>query len=233
MLPKLLCFFLLVGITSASLSGHIASGTCVCLTTSGVHARNGAGLSHSVVATLGSGECYKFNGGTLTHDGYHWYELQDVHGHHRVWVAGNFLSVSSSSHCSGSSTGSGAAVGTFATGVVSQHCLQCICQHESGCRPLGCSWDVNSNSCGYFQLKQVYWEDCHRPGGSLAACAADKNCASKCVQDYMARYIGHSGCAHNCESYARIHNGGPKGCQHSYTLDYWNGIRNEGCSANS
>ncbi|XP_033751759.1 lysozyme-like isoform X1 [Pecten maximus] len=234
MLPTLLCCLAFAGITSASISGHIASGTCVCLTTGGVHARSGAGLSHSILATLNSGECYKFNGGILTHDGYHWYELQDVHGHHRVWVAGNFLRTSSSSHCSGSGTSTGtSAHGSFTSGVVSAHCLSCICQHESGCKPLGCAWDVNSDSCGYFQLKDVYWQDCGRPGGSLAACAADLHCSSGCIQKYMSRYIGGSGCAHNCESYARIHNGGPAGCHHSNTLHYWNAIQHAGCSANS
>lgn len=31
-------------------------------------------------------------------------------------------------------------------------CIQCICNVESGCRPLSCKWDVNSLSCGYFQV---------------------------------------------------------------------------------
>ena len=39
-------------------------------------------------------------------------------------------------------------------------------QQESGCRPIGCHWDVNSNSCGYFQIKQNYYSDCHSPGSS-------------------------------------------------------------------
>uniref|UniRef100_A0A914D5J7 lysozyme n=1 Tax=Acrobeloides nanus TaxID=290746 RepID=A0A914D5J7_9BILA len=34
-------------------------------------------------------------------------------------------------------------------------CLRCICERESNCRPLACKWDVNSLSCGYFQVTNV------------------------------------------------------------------------------
>ncbi|XP_060068278.1 lysozyme-like [Ylistrum balloti] len=225
----LLSCLTLAGVASSSISGHI---DCVCLKANDVHARTGAGLSHSIVATLNSDECYNFNGKILTKDGYHWYELDNVHGHYNVWVAGTYLRVFPSSYCSGNSTGRTTRE-TYATGLVSQHCLDCICQHESGCRPLGCAWDENSDSCGYFQLKDVYWQDCGKPGGSLAGCAADLNCSSTCVQKYMTRYIRYSGCAHNCESYARIHNGGPRGCKHSNTLRYWSDVEKLGCSADS
>ncbi|OWF49893.1 lysozyme-like [Mizuhopecten yessoensis] len=240
MWPALLCTLTLVGVASASISGHITADSCLCLTTSGVHARTGAGLGHSVVATLNYGECYKSSGDMLTHDGYHWYELQHVHGHHSVWVAGNYLMTSSLSHCGGTSgteghfnSSSKATTHPYATGVVSQHCLSCICQLESGCKPLGCHLDEGTDSCGYFQIKEVYWLDCGKPGGSLEACAADMQCSSSCIQQYMHRYIGYSRCVHNCESYARIHNGGPAGCHHSNTLHYWNNIQKLGCSANS
>lgn len=65
------------------------------------------------------------------------------------------------------------------------------------------------------------------------SCANDLACASKCVQAYMSRYIGFSGCSHSCESYARIHNGGPAGCKHSNTLGYWSHVHAQGCSHNS
>ncbi|XP_033753192.1 lysozyme-like [Pecten maximus] len=155
----------------------------------------------------------------------------------RVWVAGDFLTASSSSHCGGSGgahfNSSYGGSHAYTTGVVSQKCLDCICRHGSGCRPLGCKWEVIANACGYFQLMEQYWKDCGRPGGSMTACALDLHCSSRCVQNYMSRFIGYSGCAHNCESYARIHAGGPKGCQHSSTLHYWRAIENLGCSANS
>nr|AYC12387.1 lysozyme 1 [Sinonovacula constricta] len=119
----------------------------------------------------------------------------------------------------------------FATGMVSQACLQCICMAESGCTNLPCKMDVGSLSCGYFQIKHNYWLDCGSIGGSWQACAADKTCASQCVQNYMARYVNHYNCPHTCEAYAREHNGGPNGCHHSNTLSYWHHVQSQpGCS---
>ncbi|XP_069133457.1 lysozyme-like [Argopecten irradians] len=219
-------------------SAASVSGSCECLTYNRVHARTGAGLSHSIIASLNHGECFRPTGDVVTHDGYHWHELENVHGHRTAWVAGDFLQTSSASHCGISggahfnSSNSGTP-NTYATGIVSQDCLDCICHHESGCIPAGCKWDVNANSCGYFQLKEEYWNDCGSPGGSFMACALDMHCSSLCVQNYMSRFIRSSGCANNCESYARIHTGGPQGCHHSSTLHNWRDTEHFGCSANS
>eukprot|EP00105_Crassostrea_gigas_P040228 XP_019924376.1 PREDICTED: lysozyme [Crassostrea gigas] len=65
------------------------------------------------------------------------------------------------------------------------------------------------------------------------ACANDYTCASNCVRAYMKRYIGSSGCPANCESYARIHNGGPRGCRYPSTLRYWEKVHQQGCNVNS
>lgn len=65
------------------------------------------------------------------------------------------------------------------------------------------------------------------------ACANDYTCASNCVRAYMKRYIGGSGCPANCESYARIHNGGPRGCRYPSTLRYWEKVHQQGCNVNS
>lgn len=122
-----------------------------------------------------------------------------------------------------------AIVVSFCEASVSSTCLRCICNVESGCRPIGCHYDVYSVSCGYFQIKEGYWNDCGRPGSSFKACANDYTCASNCVRAYMKRYIGGSGCAANCESYARIHNGGPQGCRYSSTLNYWKKVQQQAC----
>ncbi|CAF1207806.1 unnamed protein product [Adineta ricciae] len=105
-------------------------------------------------------------------------------------------------------------------------CLACICQVESGCQPLGCRWDVYSNSCGYYQLKKGYWQDCGSPGGSLQACAADKDCADQCVRAYMQRYANRctGGRTPTCRDYARVHNGGPGGCKSASTIGYGNRV---------
>ncbi|KAJ8298962.1 hypothetical protein KUTeg_023022, partial [Tegillarca granosa] len=125
------------------------------------------GLSGHIVGTVHHGECYTFNGGILTKDGYTWYQLQHVHGG-LAWVAGNFLHTQSHSHCTGGGSSSSGSH-TFTSGVVSQHCMQCICNLESGCRPLACKWDVNSNSCGYFQIKEV-WKHALRFGVCIKMC---------------------------------------------------------------
>jgi hypothetical protein len=108
-------------------------------------------------------------------------------------------------------------------GDIDDNCLACICQVESDCSPLECAWDVNSLSCGYYQLKENYWIDCGSPGDSLESCAADKDCSDGCVRAYMDRYASRctGGREPTCEDYARVHNGGPKGCQRSSTLGYW------------
>ena len=53
-------------------------------------------------------------------------------------------------------------------------CLYCICEVESGCRmpnPV-CRYDVSSDSCGPFQIKENYWID----GGRQGSCKAGPFC---------------------------------------------------------
>jgi len=118
------------------------------------------------------------------------------------------------------------ALAVAAFGQINDKCLQCICKIESNCQPLGCKWDVNSPSCGYYQLKQVYWIDCGKPGSSLEACAKDRACSEKCVRAYMTRYATKctGGRTPTCQDYARIHNGGPTGCSKQATVGYWNKV---------
>ncbi|KAL3885541.1 hypothetical protein ACJMK2_025592 [Sinanodonta woodiana] len=67
---------------------------------------------------------------------------------------------------------------SFHTGIVPQNCMECICQVDSGCQPIRCTSDVNSDSCGYFQIKEPYWIDCGRLGGDWHTCANDLECSS-------------------------------------------------------
>ena len=62
------------------------------------------------------------------------------------------------------------------------------------------------------------------------ACANNLDCSSQCVQAYMARYHHYSGCSNSCQSFARIHNGGPRGCRHSNTAGYWRRVQAQGCN---
>ncbi|KAH3854042.1 lysozyme-like [Dreissena polymorpha] len=125
------------------------------------------------------------------------------------------------------------AVNAWATGMVSQQCMECICKQENNgpCRDQGCVPDPRTLSCGFFQIKEVYWTDCGKPGAGWKACASDKQCASQCVQAYMAKWIRRKGCTPTCENYARAHNGGPDGCKLSGTVGYWNALKKQpGCA---
>ncbi len=74
-----------------------------------------------------------------------------------------------------------------------------------------------------YQIKENYWIDCVKPGGSLEACGKNKACSDECVHAYMRRYVIYctGGRTPTCEDYARIHNGGPNGCKEAATLPYW------------
>ena len=60
------------------------------------------------------------------------------------------------------------------------------------------------------------------------SCTKNYNCALGCTKTYMKRYgrfcTGHYPIT--CEEMARIHNGGPYGCQRAATLGYWNAVKN-------
>ena len=113
---------------------------------------------------------------------------------------------------------------------VDSKCMNCICQVESNCNEnIGCRWDVNSYSCGPYQIKEVYYIDCSIYGGvgsDWKTCANKKDCSEQCVQNYMKRYGTYctGGPTPTCQDYARIHNGGPKGCKSSATVGYWNKV---------
>ncbi|KAK2140639.1 hypothetical protein LSH36_1288g00022 [Paralvinella palmiformis] len=113
-----------------------------------------------------------------------------------------------------------------------QNCLDCICQTE-GCMAYEgrCYWDVYSDSCGPFAIKLEYWCDAN----NIYPCTSDYDqefrdctmyyaCAVDTVNGYMRRYGEYctGGRTPTCEDYARIHNGGPKGCTCDCTDGYWN-----------
>jgi hypothetical protein len=115
-----------------------------------------------------------------------------------------------------------------AAGYLTENCLDCICQVEGCQRQIGkCRWDVNSESCGPFQIKKVYWDDCNVKGGDWKTCAKQDLCSRDCVRGYMQRYANRCTGRRTptCEDFARVHNGGPKGCQKSYTDGYWSKVQ--------
>jgi len=77
-------------------------------------------------------------------------------------------------------------------------------------------------ACGYYQLHQPYYTDCKQWGDSgrgpkinlaYEACSKDYGCSTNCTLNYLNRYTPGCAVTPRCEDYARVHNGGPKGCK--------------------
>ncbi|KAK3609619.1 hypothetical protein CHS0354_038621 [Potamilus streckersoni] len=114
-------------------------------------------------------------------------------------------------------------------GSISDKCLTCICMVESRCQAVGCVSVNGTQTCGFYHIKLQYWKDCGSPGGDWMTCAKNYTCATTCVRNYMARYGPVSGCPDTCETYARIHIGGPRGCKNPETIPYWHRVQSYGC----
>ncbi|KAK2172107.1 hypothetical protein NP493_993g00043 [Ridgeia piscesae] len=141
-----------------------------------------------------------------------------------------------SGYCSGNShrrcciEGSGGGRNSGGSGGFSVECMNCICEIEGCSRNLGkCRDDKGSDSCGPFQIKSPYYTDCYKPGSDWRSCTKQMGCSKICVVAYMRRYGNR--CARmagrsqaTCQDFARVHNGGPKGCFRTSTLDYWKKI---------
>uniref|UniRef100_A0A914MS87 lysozyme n=1 Tax=Meloidogyne incognita TaxID=6306 RepID=A0A914MS87_MELIC len=116
-----------------------------------------------------------------------------------------------------------------------QTCLDCICKHESfGCTPRPCAWDDDAVSCGYFQIKHVYYLDCGTPGlrsgesteDGWKRCALDYSCSVQCIRAFINRYASQCNKPISaCERMSRLHNGGPNGCSLARTDVYWNAVK--------
>jgi len=110
-------------------------------------------------------------------------------------------------------------------GTFTYNCMKCICEIE-GCEgQVGkCRPDAGSLSCGPYQIKQPYYTDCSYGKPDWQQCTKQMTCSETCVQSYMRRYAARCDPNPTCETYARVHNGGPKGCQRSSTIAYWNKV---------
>ncbi|KAK0398233.1 hypothetical protein QR680_002486 [Steinernema hermaphroditum] len=119
-------------------------------------------------------------------------------------------------------------------------CLRAMCVVDSGCQSKGCSNDANGRlGCGYFRLNMYQYKQCYQPGKQIdedsetawLRCAEDYECSSQCIKTlgnlFRLKCYGKS----DCETLARIHDGGASGCRHGETLPYWLAVRAEciGC----
>nr|QBC73604.1 invertebrate-type lysozyme [Eisenia andrei] len=191
------------------------NGACLCFDGDSVNIRDSA--CGDVIGSANSGQCYIYTGAKQTCDlsGVTYDFFRFDWGSTDGWSAGTYLNTAAASACEAGS------------GAFTDECLACICEIESNCDPnIGCRWDVNSDSCGPYQIKEDYYIDCGSPGSDWVSCANDMACAEQCVRAYMDRYGTYctGGATPTCEDYARIHNGGPQGCTCTCTEDYWDKV---------
>jgi len=110
-------------------------------------------------------------------------------------------------------------------GPFTYNCMKCICEVEGCESQIGvCRDDQGTPSCGPYQIKQPYYTDCSYGQSDWQSCTEQMGCSENCVQSYMNRYGSFCQANPTCQVYARIHNGGPYGCQQDYTIDYWNRV---------
>uniref|UniRef100_A0A0K0EW40 lysozyme n=1 Tax=Strongyloides venezuelensis TaxID=75913 RepID=A0A0K0EW40_STRVS len=115
----------------------------------------------------------------------------------------------------------------------SDRCLQCIAKQESGCRRVGCKMDRGSLSCGYYQIKLPYYQECGEPErlpqesseDAWKRCSNRYHCAANCVENYFKKYKAWCPGKPDCEAKARLHNGGQNGCYSSATDGFWERVR--------
>ncbi|KAK0411879.1 hypothetical protein QR680_005896 [Steinernema hermaphroditum] len=117
--------------------------------------------------------------------------------------------------------------------LAARDCFQCICQVESQCQPLDCRMDMGSLSCGYFQIKLPYYQDCGTPGRhsgepveeAWKRCSKDYSCSLQCIKAYINRYARMCPGKGGCELISKLHNGGPNGCHLERTVGYWQKVQ--------
>jgi hypothetical protein len=90
----------------------------------------------------------------------------------------------------------------------------------SGCDVKG----DNGNALGPFQIWKSYWQDAVEYDSSIGGSyddVIDYGYAVKIVSAYMRRYAPNN----LAETWARIHNGGPRGHKKKATIPYWNKVK--------
>ncbi|XP_072024570.1 lysozyme 2-like [Amphiura filiformis] len=122
----------------------------------------------------------------------------------------------------------------FEAAAITNQCLACICQVESGCdTSRGCT----ANKCGPYQITSAYWA----AGGSIGAdwetCTGvpDKTCAEDTIKCYLGQHVGalivHHGRLLTCEDWVRVHHAGGLDGMNSASADaYWRSVQAAGCS---
>lgn len=113
-------------------------------------------------------------------------------------------------------------------------CLKAMCLADSGCIQKGCAEDIFGRlGCGYFRMNIWQFKQCYEPGRQIGEdsetawvrCSEDYECASKCIKQVANRFRLKCYGKSDCETIARIHDGGANGCRTGETLPYWMSVK--------
>ncbi|KAK6110859.1 Destabilase family protein [Brugia pahangi] len=113
-------------------------------------------------------------------------------------------------------------------------CMRAMCEADSGCVPKGCDEDIHGRyGCGYFRLNIYHYKQCYQPGKeddqdeeeAWLTCAENYECSQECLRRLSNRYKVKCYGKSDCETLARIHDGGANGCRSKDTLPYWNIVK--------
>uniref|UniRef100_A0A914DMA2 lysozyme n=1 Tax=Acrobeloides nanus TaxID=290746 RepID=A0A914DMA2_9BILA len=114
-------------------------------------------------------------------------------------------------------------------------CMKAMCDVDSeGCVQKGCARDAFGRlGCGYFRMNIWQFKQCYEPGRIIGEdtedawvrCSEDYECASKCIKQVASRFRFKCYGKNDCETIARIHDGGANGCRTGLTLKYWEDVK--------
>uniref|UniRef100_A0AC34Q9C2 Lysozyme n=1 Tax=Panagrolaimus sp. JU765 TaxID=591449 RepID=A0AC34Q9C2_9BILA len=113
-------------------------------------------------------------------------------------------------------------------------CMKAMCQADSECIQKGCARDdFGRLGCGYFRMNIWQFKQCYEPGRDIGEdsedawirCSESYECASKCIKMIASRFRLKCYGKSDCETIARIHDGGANGCRTGLTLKYWESVR--------
>ncbi|KAI6206670.1 Destabilase family-containing protein [Aphelenchoides besseyi] len=113
-------------------------------------------------------------------------------------------------------------------------CMKAMCIADSGCVRTGCATDVFGRlGCGFFRMNIWQFKQCYEPGRRIGEdsedawirCAEDYECASNCIKHVATRFRLKCYGKSDCETIARIHDGGANGCRTGDTTPYWMAVK--------
>ncbi|KAL3885720.1 hypothetical protein ACJMK2_025765 [Sinanodonta woodiana] len=198
----------------ANITGqHPATGACLCISGSAVNARENHSTQSAVVASLNNGDCFKFNGGILTAEGYTWYQLQNVNGHN-AWVVGNYLNTADAAKCTTAATtgtaSCGAAVKDLACKILALHTITLWAQHPSGVNDNAFSLNNIRDTCNGLKASRSHYTcaECRSPGAPGG---------QVCLSETLLRYIYDLG------THGQVHVNEIAGACHHCTSDHYSG----------